>query len=364
MGTILNTLIERAATWQVPVYAQLELTRRCPLDCIHCYVDHDADDGISVALWLKTLADLADMGVMSLVLTGGDPLVYPGFRDIIQAAVRQYGFAVTVYSSWYGATEKDFDLLADLRIREAAFSLYGDNPATHDAVTRRPGSFDRLMRAVGHARQRGIRVHPKFIMMRANAGELGGFFRFVDTLDNIRQPVVDFQLTPSQSPLRSPMDLRADLDQLMEVFSDDYVRSRTFPFGLKTDSQALRDGDALEPGPGMTAVATDAAPCLIGVMLMSIAADGMAYPCASWPVPLGNIRDHDVAWLWRESPEIRRVRAITRDDLAGCAACTMQGDCQHCMATSLTAHGDHRVCNDNSRLFAGLMQRLKRRYGA
>jgi len=347
------------------VYGQLELTRRCPLDCIHCYVDHhDTEGELDTEQWKSVMAGLADMGVLSLVLTGGDPLVRPDFEELVTAAARTYGFAVSVYSSWWNATEKTFDLLADVHIREAAFSLYGDNPDTHDAVTRRPGSFVKTMDAISMAQQRGIRVHPKFIMTAGNATELGGFFRFVDTLRHIRQPVVDFQLTPSQSPLRNPMELRASLSQLEDVFSDDYVRTRTFPFGLKSDAQAIDDGQLTELSPEQSAVSVGTVPCLIGIMLMSVAADGLAYPCASWPVPLGNVKEHDIAWLWRESPEIQRVRSITKSDLLSCGICDAREECQHCMATSLTAHGDYRVCNDNSRLFATLMQRLKQRYGA
>ena len=92
-------LVERTWNENRLFSAMLELTYRCNLDCWFCYNDlslqgrpMERDD------WLRVVDELAALGTLNLVLTGGEPLANPWFWDI-GARARELGFATRVKST-------------------------------------------------------------------------------------------------------------------------------------------------------------------------------------------------------------------------------------------------------------------------
>ncbi|MGC9469022.1 MAG: radical SAM protein, partial [Anaerolineae bacterium] len=80
-------LRERIAGKRVPLSGSLELTFRCNLRCKHCYLDgvHDGIPGqeeLTTEEWYDLLDQMADMGTLWLLMTGGEPFVRPDFLDI------------------------------------------------------------------------------------------------------------------------------------------------------------------------------------------------------------------------------------------------------------------------------------------
>src|SRR5947209_15324161 len=85
-----------------PIVAGLELTFRCNLACIHCYVNLPAADRAEKAReltteeWFRVIDQCADAGVLWLTLTGGEPLLRPDFCDIYEYA-HEKGLVISVY---------------------------------------------------------------------------------------------------------------------------------------------------------------------------------------------------------------------------------------------------------------------------
>jgi AdoMet-dependent heme synthase len=49
-----------------------------------------------------------------------------------------------------------------------------------------------------------------------------------------------------------------------------------------------------------------------------------------FPLPTGNIRQTKFIDIWRDSPQLAEVRAITLGDLEGCSSCGNQQSCSRC----------------------------------
>ena len=73
---------------RVPVEASLEITRRCPLECQHCYNNLPMGDlaarnrELSKQEYEQLLTELADMGVIWLLFTGGEIFARKDFLEI------------------------------------------------------------------------------------------------------------------------------------------------------------------------------------------------------------------------------------------------------------------------------------------
>ena len=72
-----------------PVGLLAELTHRCPLQCPYCSnpvaLEKTASD-LPTEIWLDVMRQAADLGVLQLHLSGGEPLLRPDLEQIVEQA--------------------------------------------------------------------------------------------------------------------------------------------------------------------------------------------------------------------------------------------------------------------------------------
>lgn len=80
-----------------PVMAWLEITRACNLRCPHCFVEGGVkrNGELSTERIMQLLDEWAEMGVFSVIITGGEPAVHPDFAEIVGRA-HSLGFVVGI----------------------------------------------------------------------------------------------------------------------------------------------------------------------------------------------------------------------------------------------------------------------------
>ena len=87
-------LFARADMLGVPLSGTFELTPRCNFRCKMCYIhraEHDAAARAaerSAAQWLALAEQCCREGTLMLLLTGGEPLLRPDFREIYTGCKR------------------------------------------------------------------------------------------------------------------------------------------------------------------------------------------------------------------------------------------------------------------------------------
>lgn len=120
-------------------YLWLDLTRKCQLECTHCY-NGSGPDGDHGAMarddWFEVLDQAAKVGVEIVTLIGGEPMMYPHTIEIADHALT-LGIRVEVYSNLVRVPDAWWDLLQ----REGASlatSYYSNKASEHNEVTRRP----------------------------------------------------------------------------------------------------------------------------------------------------------------------------------------------------------------------------------
>ncbi len=81
--TIEQQMFAMAAEKKVPLYGVLELLPLCNLNCDMCYVRMSREEMEEVGRlrtmeeWTKTAEDMMKAGTLFVLLTGGEPLLYP-----------------------------------------------------------------------------------------------------------------------------------------------------------------------------------------------------------------------------------------------------------------------------------------------
>jgi len=169
-------LISPLQNGRYPLSASIELTERCNLNCVHCFINQPAADKcarsteLDTTAWKRILDQMAEAGALFVLMTGGEPLLRKDFAEIFTHA-RRLGLLVTLFSNVTLLTPALADLLADLSLHSLEVSLYGATQETYEKVTGQPGSFRRCMRGIELALSRGLKISLKTVLLTLNLHE-------------------------------------------------------------------------------------------------------------------------------------------------------------------------------------------------
>jgi AdoMet-dependent heme synthase len=324
-----DLLAARAARTGAPTAATLQVTDRCNYECIHCYQEHDREGELALDEIQRILGELAEAGVLFLVLMGGEFFMRRDADDILRAA-RERGFAIRLKTTGHHVTERRADLLATLRPIEVDLSVYGADRHRHEEVTRHPGSWQRTVAAARRLVARRIPVILRCPVMQSNAGEIAALEALARELG--AEVSFDPKIVAREDASLEPVALRMDGATLRTFYREAMA-------GFLADQYAGFDGcTGTRAGHEVNPVA--AAPCGAGQRAVSIDPRGKVWPCNVLPVPAGDLRRQRFAEVWFGSPTLAEVRRITWASLAECNACALRAYCSRCHAMALVEHGD------------------------
>lgn len=328
--TILNVLQK---TWDRDILfsALVELTYRCNLDCFFCYNDlglqgRPLDD----EAYFRLFDDLAEMQVMNLTFTGGEPLAHPSFLALGRRA-HELGFVVRIKSNGHALRGQ---LARDIRQQVDPFlieiSLHGATADVHDRQTRVPGSFERLMGNLDELRDLGQRVKLNGTLTRWNEHQVEEMFALADARGLL------FSLSPTVTPRDD-----GDLGPLAVAPSAEGVRNlyayldRRLPDPPESATEVSCHGD---PGPDSQGRKKN---CGAGSSGIAIDPYGQVYPCIQWRRALGSLHEQSIREIWTGSSELGEIRRLNGAARSQVAAMGEAGvGLSHCMGLSEEKTGD------------------------
>jgi radical SAM protein with 4Fe4S-binding SPASM domain len=161
-------------------YLELQLLHRCNLACRHCYLGPPRPEEMSLDEALSIAREFEEMGGLRLLISGGEPLLYPHLREFIEATAKLKIRRVLLTNGTL-ITGKNAPWL---RVEEIQFSLDGWRRG-HDML-RGPGTFDRVMEGINAAREEGIPVSVATMIHRGNLDEFEQLRRFTDDIDAVQ----------------------------------------------------------------------------------------------------------------------------------------------------------------------------------
>lgn len=172
----LQRLRTKIAERRVPYTGSLELTHRCNLKCMHCYlgdqcsIAKDSGRELATGPWIEIIDQIAAAQCLDLLITGGEPMLRGDFLEIYAHAKRR-GMVVTVFSNATLITPEILDVFDDLPPFFVEVSMYGATAATHDRITQVKGSHAKCMKGVEILLKSGVRVGLKTVLMSLNQRE-------------------------------------------------------------------------------------------------------------------------------------------------------------------------------------------------
>ena len=154
-------LADKADAMRAPLGGSMELLPLCNMDCKMCYIRLSRQEMeqrgrmLSCDEWLNIAKDAKDNGVLYLLLTGGEPLIYPEF-DRLYTTLLDMGFILTVNTNGTLIDEETADLFARHPCKRINVTLYGTDDDTYARLCGNPEGFSQVMRAAGLLKKKGV----------------------------------------------------------------------------------------------------------------------------------------------------------------------------------------------------------------
>ena len=162
-GSFEQFLVDKASCMEVPIGANLELIPICNMDCKMCYVRTDMREvnrlgGLpDMEMWLQLGKEMKEMGTLFVLLTGGEPLLYPYFKEVYRF-YHELGFILTVNTNGTLIDEEWADFFSHYPPRRLNITIYGKDNETYHSLCSNPGGFNQLCRAVSLLQDRQLAI--------------------------------------------------------------------------------------------------------------------------------------------------------------------------------------------------------------
>src|SRR6202795_609805 len=174
-----------AENFGIPLAVLAELTHRCPLQCPYCSNPVELERGgaeLTTEEWKKVLSELAEIGVLQIHFSGGEPTARKDLVELVQHA-SDVGLYSNLITSAVLVTKEKISALADAGLCHVQISFQGNEPAVADRVAGFKGAHAKKMEAAKWTRELDLPLTVNAVMHRQNLHQLSDIIQMAVDLD-------------------------------------------------------------------------------------------------------------------------------------------------------------------------------------
>jgi pyrroloquinoline quinone biosynthesis protein E len=338
----------------MPVGLLAELTHRCPLQCPYCSnplaLERVANE-LPAEVWIDVLKQAADLGVLQLHLSGGEPTARRDLEEIVAGAAKA-GLYVNLITAGVLLTRARLEKLAEAGVDHVQISFQDTVAANADRIAHYKSGHDKKLEAAAWVRALGLPLTVNTPIHRQNVENLPAFIELAERLGAQRLEVAHVQYYGWALKNRQAlMPAREQVLRSAEIVAQARERLK----GILVIDFVVPDYYARRPKPCMGGW---------GRGIINITPSGKVLPChAAESLPglaFENVRHRSLRDIWLSSDAFQKFRH-TEWMQEPCRSCEFRevdwGGCR-CQAFAFT--GDMRAtdpaCNKSSAhgAFAGI----------
>ena len=336
--TMERMLLAQARQSHTPVNGSIELLPLCNMNCDMCYVRLNREEMErqgrlrTVDEWLEIGRQMKEAGVLFLLLTGGEPFLYPDFRELY-LGLRGLGMILTINTNGTLINEELAAFLGEYKPRRVNITLYGANEKTYTDLCHYPGGFERTLSGIRLLRKYGVDVKVGGSLARANREDLDRILEIGEELD---VPVgVDTYMMPAARERSLPYNMQSRMEP--EDAARVRVRALKREMGSELFAQyAARTIDLAEhPEPAEEKPGHMA--CMAGQCSFTVNWQGEMRPCVILSSPGVSVFEVGFANAWKYIVEETGKILLN----AKCSVCHLRHLCRTCAASALLEDGSY-----------------------
>ncbi len=341
---------------RTPRSVDINLTSRCNLRCRYCYFFNNPAveyRDLPTEEWLQFFDELGALGVMNVILAGGEAFMRDDIRTLVDGVVRNR-MRFSFLSNGALITDEIASFIADTRRCDyVQISVDGSRAETHDAA-RGKGSFEGALRGIRTLQRHQVPIAVRLTIHRYNVHDLEATARFLledlglpsfgtnsaGYLGTCRLHAGEIMLTTAERQLAMTTLLR---------LAGKYAGRISAAAGPLAEGQMWRrmedaranQAPAFDNGGRLTA-------CGCPDRQVAVRADGVIIPCNMLAhIELGRINRDSLAEVWQHASalnDLRQRKAIPLSGFPLCAGCDYTSYCTgNCpgLAVTLTGKVNH-----------------------
>jgi len=315
-----------------PLWVNAEITYKCPLHCVFCYnpVDYTHyGPELSTEEWLRAFSQARELGAVQLGISGGEPLMREDVETLV-AETSSMGYYVNLITSGVGLTEKRIAAFREGGLGQIQLSFQDSTRELNDFLSS-TRTFDLKSKVAKLIKQYEYPMVLNVVLHRLNIDHVQQILEMAEAMGAEHVELANTQYYAWAFVNRKQlMPSREQLERAEEVTNAfrGRVGNKMKIYFVVPDYYANRPKACMNGW---------------GSVFMNITADGMVLPCHEARMLPGlsfpNVRDHDMRWIWHESPGFNAFRgdAWMKEPCRTCPEKTKDfGGC-HCQAYLLTA---------------------------
>jgi len=325
-------LHNRVLGQRVPIGGTIEVTRRCPLNCVHCYNRLPMPDQevraneLTYEEHCRILDEITKAGCLWFLYTGGEIFVRKDFLDIYTYAKRK-GLLITLFTNGILITSEIADYLANWRPFSIEITLYGLTKETYEQVTGIAGSYDKCMRGIHLLMERGLPLKLKTMALRVNKKEIWQMKDFVEK-DLGLEFRFDAMINPRIDRSQNPLKVRLSPQEVVELDLRDPKRINEWGKFCEKFNGPVHTSEHLD----------DLYHCGAGIHSFAIDPYGMLRICTFSCDDGYDLRRGSFRYGWETFLSNVRKKKITRK--TKCISCEIKAMCGMCPASAQLENGD------------------------
>lgn len=267
-----GNLIKLGLEFKFPTMVNIELSRRCSLRCIHCYVGNKNLDSSELSFFEKMddhdidgfLSELKDLGVFLVVITGGEPFISKKLQNFLRIATKR-GFLIEIFSNLQNLPDWFLrNKYGNFRIGRIQTSVYSSVFKIHDEITKNVGSLKRNLKNINLLIKMGYPIEVATPLMRKNIASWKNtrfLFKKKKIIQNFSWPIAnEYYGIKKKSRLN--------------------ISGQNLSYFIEKNPDFLLEKECLK---------SDEYICEAGKAIFAISATGDVFPCSQMPLSVGNI---------------------------------------------------------------------------
>ena len=269
-----------------PTVCTLQVTTRCQANCIHCSAARHKRTGepeMTTADWKRIIRESEQLGSVSIVFTGGEPLLRPDIFELIDWVDKDEAVAL-MFCNGILLNQENVDKLAKAGLWAIHVSVDSPIATVHDEMRRVPGCFDKAIDGIKRCKDAGMMVGISTYATpeRLRNGQVIEMIELAKTIG--ADEITIFDVVPTGRLLhedRKHLLTDEDKEELCRI-EEKYNEGHGLPSVI---TQAHVNGPT---GNG----------CYAGWCQFYITAYGEMTPCDFTPLGFGNVREESVETVW------------------------------------------------------------------
>ena len=334
-GNLIEYYARKTRVMKIPFSGTLELTPRCNMNCKMCYIRMTEKEmekvggELPVDEWIRIAREAAEQGLIMVLLTGGEAVMYKDFKKLY-LALREMGMFISINTNGTTITDSWIEFFKKYPPAKFNITIYGGSNETYRRLCGNPRGFDQLKAAIEKIQANGFEILLNCTITKQNVDDMEAIFAFgrehnltvhatTYNFPPVRKEGVDDPELNRMTPLEAAK-ARVRLNWNSMNDCDTFIRSAKSIL-LDMENAAMEDDSCGE-------VVGDKVQCAAGRSNFWVTWDGRMLPC-------GMIPDHEISMrttsfkdAWDQITSYTETIRLAPE----CAKCPIRKVCIPCAA--------------------------------